>query len=139
MKKLFALISFVILTAANSYSQDEPDYEFQFDFFVTSLGFNDSSIVRSYFESDSAFNVNMWEIFEPSFVKAIAKYSYSDVKVSETMGSQFKELIVQYDWTDTDLEGKPMSGTSTIYVYFKETPNGLKLIETFRPEGTDAP
>lgn len=137
MKVVFFCISIII--SAHSYSQETPDYDFQFDFFGLSLGFQDSAAVREYFESDSAYQSNVWNIFEPEFVKAIATYNYSDMTDSYIAGVPVKQLIVTYPYSGEDMEGNEFSGTTTIYVFFKEEPNHLIMYDYFRPEGTDAP
>jgi len=138
MKRLLIALSFTCSIPAVTFSQDN-NYALDFDLFAISLGLNDTASARTYFESDSSFNVNQWEIFEPNFSSAIGKYSYADLTDSYIAGEPVKQLLLEYTWSDTDMEGNPMSGTTSIYVFFKETADGLKMIEYFRPEGTDAP
>jgi hypothetical protein len=137
--KNFLPAIFLIFLGTHSFAQDEPDYSLDFDFFAISLGLNDSAAVRHYFESDSAYKANVWDIFEPEFVKAIDTYTYKDLTDSYIAGEKVKQLELTYDFSGEDLNGEPFSGTTTIYVFFQETPAGLKFVELFRPEGTDAP
>lgn len=138
MKNLLTATVVYFITAS-SFAQDEPDYSLDFDFFAISLGLNDSAAVRHYFESDSAYQANVWDLFEADFVKAIDTYSYSDLTDSFIAGEKVKQLELTYTFSGEDLNGEPFSGTTTIFVFFKETPSGLKFVEMFRPEGTDAP
>jgi hypothetical protein len=138
MKNFLFGICFSFLSAF-SFAQEEPDYSMDFDFFAISLSDNDSAAVRHYFESDSAYAANVWNIFEPEFVKAIDTYSYKDLTDSHIAGEPVKQLELMYAYSGTDLNGEAFSGTTTIFVFFKETPDGLRFVEMFRPEGTDAP
>lgn len=125
--------------ASESFAQSGQDYELDFGLFVIALQMDDTSAAKTYFESDSAYHVNHWQIFEEEFVQAIAGYSYSQATDSWIAGEKVKELQVEYSFSGTDLEGNEFSGTTLIYVFFKETTSGLKMVECFRPEGSDAP
>lgn len=138
MKNFLSAI-FIFFLTAFSFAQDAPDYSMDFDFFAISLGLNDSAAVRHYFETQSAYDANVWDIFEPEFVKAIDTYTYSDLTDSHIAGEAVKQLELTYAFSGIDLNGEEFSGTTTIFVFFKETPDGLRFVEMFRPEGTDAP
>src|SRR3989344_7680810 len=113
MKKLLPAIIICFLTTT-SFGQDSPDYSLDFDFFAISLGLNDSAGVRHYFETDSAYQANVWDLFEPEFVKAIQTYSYSDLTDSFIAGEKVKQLELTYAFSGEDLNGEKFSGTTTI-------------------------
>lgn len=137
MKKLFLI--FTLLCAINIEAKAQHDYSLEFDLFTIALGLDDTASAANFFESDSAFASNKWQIFSPEFKQGISNYQYSDCTDSYIAGVKVKELVMEYTWTYVNEDGTTVTGTSVTYVNFKETKNGLMLEEIFNPEGTDAP
>ncbi len=137
MNKKLIFGAFLILLF-NGFSASAQNYEEDFDNFVLALMVDDSAEVRKYFESDDMYNQCAWEIFQPEFVLAILDVDYADLKDDYVAGEKVKqhELIMNWEMVEN---GETIKGTSTIVLFFKETEEGLKMIDFFRPEGTDAP
>ena len=138
MKK-FILILTVLCTSLSFEANAQHDYSLDFDLFVIALGLDDKDGAAKYFETDSSFASNKWQIFEDEFIQSISQYNYSDCTDSFIAGVKVKELIMEYSFPFTDSDGATTTITRVTYVYFKETKNGLVLEEIFNPEGTDAP
>ena len=98
----------------------------------------DSTNARTYFESDDMYNQCSWQIFQEDFVLAILMVEYADLEDDYMAGEKIKQYKLEMPW-EMEEDGETISGVSTLYIIFKETEDGLKMIDFFRPEGTDAP
>ena len=133
------MITGILSLLINTNMATAQDFEGDFDNFVLALMINDSAEARNFFESENIYDQCKWEIFQPEFVLAILDVKYSDLSDDYLEGEKIKQYELSMPWEMEDMNGEKMSGVSVIVLYFKETPEGLKMIDFFRPEGTDAP
>jgi len=135
MNYLLLIFSALLIT---DKATAQNDYALDFDLFAISVGLNDTASVKTFFETDSAFRSNQWQLFEENFQYGISKYNYSDCTDSFIAGEKVKELKMEYTWTYKEEDGTTSQVTTTTYIFFKETEKGLKFIEIFNPEGGES-
>ena len=132
------LKTLLVLALFTGFYSSAQDYEADFDEFVIAIMLADSTNARTYFESDDMYNQCSWEIFQEDFVLAILMVEYADLEDDYMAGEKIKQYKLEMPW-EMEEDGETISGISTLYIIFKETEDGLKMVDFFRPEGTDAP